>query len=80
MMASLAPDPEPEPEAGGSDALLDMFTTVGIETVDRSLLTNLAGEVDMTDLISELSLVAAALGIVLSEREAAEAEVELLAA
>jgi hypothetical protein len=72
MMASLAPDPEPEssPEAGGTDALLDMFSTVGIEVVDRTLLTDLAGEVEMTDLISELNIVAAALGIVMGEHAA----------
>lgn len=76
MMASLAvvePDP---PAEGGGDALLDMFTTVGVEVVDRSVLTNLAGEVEITDLISELNVVAAALGIVISERTHHEEPVE----
>lgn len=67
MMASLASE-EPEEAAEGAESLLDMFTSVGIEVIDRSTLTNLAGEVDMADLVSELNIVAAALGIVMSER------------
>lgn len=66
MVASLAT--EEAEGGGGAESLLDMFTSVGIEVIDRSMLTNLAGEVDMADLISELNIVAAALGIVMSER------------
>jgi hypothetical protein len=68
-----------EPAAEGADALLDMFTTVGVHVEDRTLLLGLAGEVEIDDLISELSIVAAALGIVQAQREAAE-EPEQLAA
>jgi hypothetical protein len=64
--------PSEEPAAG--DGLLDMFTTVGIHEEDRTMLLNLAGEVDMDDLISELNVVAAALGIVMSSRNAASTE------
>ena len=61
---------EPEPASDGND-LLNMFTEVGIETVDRSVLTSLAGDVDMVDLIAELNVVAAAMGIVRAQHEAA---------
>ena len=56
-----------------------MFTTVGIERVDRTVLVGLAGEVLIEDLISELNLVAAALGVVRAQHEA-RAEDEQLAA
>lgn len=69
-------EPEAEEAASGNDDLMSMFTEVGIETVDLSVLTNLAGEVDMTDLISELHIVAAALGIVRAQQEAASAAFE----
>ena len=62
LMAVPAPD-EPV-EGGGSDALLDMFGAVGIETEDRSALLDLAPPIEMHDLIAELGLVAAAMGIV----------------
>ena len=72
---------EAEPALEGTDALLDMFTTVGVHVEDRTLLLGLAGEVEMDDLISELNIVAAALGIVQAQREAAQeaAEAELAA-
>lgn len=60
-----------EPEAGDNSDLLNMFTEVGIETVDRSVLTDLAGDVDMVDLIAELNVVAAAMGIVRAQHDAA---------
>ena len=69
------------PKKDDSSALLDMFTEVGIETVDRSLLTGLAGEVDMVDLIAELNVVAAAMGIVRAQHDTVVHEdVEQLAA
>jgi hypothetical protein len=74
-----AAEPAEAPAANDSNALLNMFTEVGIETVDRSLLTGLAGEVDMVDLISELHLVAAAMGIVRSQQETAAPEEQLAA-
>ena len=79
-MAALAAVPaEPAAEAG-SDGLLDMFSTVGIATVDRTALLDLAGEVEIDDLVSELSLVAAALGLVKGQHSMVEDEDEALAA
>lgn len=79
-MAALAAVPaEPAGEAG-SDSLLDMFSTVGIATVDRTALLDLAGEVEIDDLISELSLVAAALGLVKGQHAMREDEDEAMAA
>jgi hypothetical protein len=72
-------EPTPEPAPEGTDALLDMFTTVGVHVEDRTVLLGLAGEVEIDDLISELSIVAAALGIVQAQRESA-GEPEQLAA
>ena len=66
-------DAAPEEPAAG-DGLLDMFTTVGIHEEDRTMLLSLAGEVEMDDLISELNIVAAALGIVMSARNTAPTE------
>ena len=63
-----------EPEGADNSDLLNMFTEVGIETVDRSVLTGLAGEVDMVDLIAELNVVAAAMGIVRAQHDAAVQE------
>jgi len=68
-LAAVPADPV-EAEAGGTDALLDMFTAVGIEAVDRTLLVGMAGEVEMGDLVSELNVVAAALGVIRSRNEA----------
>jgi hypothetical protein len=68
-----------EQPADSSDDLLNMFSSVGIHQEDRSVLLNLAGDIDITDLVSELGLVAAALGIVAGQRAFAE-EAEQLAA
>jgi hypothetical protein len=58
-----------------------MIEAVGIHQEDRSLLLGMAGDIDITDLVSELNIVAAALGIVMAERNDASAEdVELPAA
>ena len=78
-LAAVPADPVETDGAGGADSLLDMFTTVGIERVDRTVLVGLAGEVLIEDLISELNLVAAALGVVRAQHEA-RAEDEQLAA
>lgn len=70
-----------EPDADDNSDLLSMFTEVGIETVDRSVLTGLAGDVDMVDLIAELNVVAAAMGIVRAQHDAlAQEPAEQLAA
>jgi hypothetical protein len=58
----LAAEPDAGP-AAGTDALLDMFATTGLEGEDKSALLDLAGEVDLDDIIEELQTVAAALGI-----------------
>jgi hypothetical protein len=70
-MDALAATPEPEGAREGADSLLDMFSAVGIKSEDRTLLLELAGNVEIDDLISELGLVAAALGIVQGQREEA---------
>lgn len=65
-MAALAEASEAAeaPAEGSSDGLLDMFSTVGVHVEDKTMLVGLAGEVDIADLVSELGVVAAALGIV----------------
>lgn len=78
-MAALAAVPEPA-AGGGGDGLLDMFTTVGVHVEDKTMLVGMAGEVDIGDLVSELALVAAALGIVKGHQAAASMEIEELAA
>ncbi|HLB24187.1 MAG TPA: hypothetical protein VJP07_08835 [Dehalococcoidia bacterium] len=78
-LAAVPADPV-KAEADGTDALLDMFTAVGIESVDRTLLVGLAGEVQIEDLISELSLVAAALGLARAQQAERNEEDEQLAA
>lgn len=68
-MAELAATPEPA-AGGGGDGLLDMFSTVGVHVEDKTMLVEMAGEVDIDDLVSELALVAAALGIVKGQQTA----------
>lgn len=57
--------------AGAGDALsgdlLNMFQTTQIETADLSAVLELAGDVDIADLMEELNTLAAALGIARSE-------------
>lgn len=78
-MAALAAAPA-EPAAAGGDGLLDMFSTVGVHVEDKSLLVGMAGEVEMADLVTELALVAAALGVVKGQHAAEADEDEALAA
>ncbi len=83
LTAIPSPDEEGAPPPGDTDVLLTMFTEVGLEVADRSVLLSLAPEVEMDDLVTELSLVAAALGILQGQRQSAEpveAEFESLAA
>lgn len=58
-----APEPAPAPDAGGADALLSVFQTTQAESEDITLLLDLAGDVEIDDLLEELHTVAAALGI-----------------
>ena len=58
--------------------LLNMFQTSNIEAEDLSVILDLAGDVEMDDLLEELHTVALALGCQLEEVSADEAE--LLAA
>ena len=51
-----------DPLAGGADALLNMFQTTQAETEDRSVILELAGEVELGDLLEELQTVALAIG------------------
>ena len=60
-----APEPPPaggDPLTGGPD-LLSMFQTTQIESDDRAALLDLAGEVEIDDLLEELQTVASAMGI-----------------
>ena len=64
-VAEAVPEPAPaggDPLAGGAD-LLSMFQTTQIESDDRTALLDLAGEVEIDDLIEELQTVASAMGI-----------------
>jgi hypothetical protein len=67
--AAVAPEAPADALAGGADALLSAFTTTQIETEDKSVLIDLAGEHDLDDLLEELHTVAAAMGIVLEDDE-----------
>jgi hypothetical protein len=53
----------PAPEAASPDALLSVFQTTQAESEDITLLLDLAGDVEIDDLLEELHTVAAALGI-----------------
>jgi hypothetical protein len=86
--ATAAPDNPPEapppeqaavaaPGANSADALLSVFQTTQAESEDITLLLDLAGEVEIDDLLEELHTVAAALGI---DTSPAAFEDELLAA
>ena len=60
------PEPAPpaaDPLAGGGDALLNMFQTTQIQAEDRSAVLEIAGDVEIDDLVEELHTVAVALGI-----------------
>ena len=50
-------------EAPGSDALLSMFQESKTETDDLGVLVDLAGDVDLDDILEELRTLRAALGI-----------------
>jgi hypothetical protein len=54
--------PSGEPDLGG-DALLNMFQTTSMELEDRSAVLELAGDVELDDLLEELQTVAVALGV-----------------
>jgi hypothetical protein len=58
--ATAAPEGGADPLAGGPD-LLSMFQTTAIEADDKSALLELAGEVELDDLLEDLQTVAAAL-------------------
>ncbi|MEX2225189.1 MAG: hypothetical protein WEB52_01920 [Dehalococcoidia bacterium] len=64
-IAAIEPAPEPapaaDPLAGGPD-LLSMFQTTTIEADDKAALLELAGEVEIDDLLEDLQTVKAALG------------------
>jgi hypothetical protein len=63
-----ATPPAGDAAAGGADALgggdlLSMFQSTQVESDDRAALLELAGEVEIDDLLEDLQTVAAALGI-----------------
>jgi hypothetical protein len=70
--AAGAAAPAADPLAGG-DALLNMFSTSQIETIDNSTLVDMVGDVEIDDLLETLHIVAAAMGIVAAEETYAQA-------
>jgi hypothetical protein len=57
-----APEPAPAADPLGGD-LLSMFSTTSVEADDKAALLELAGEVEMADLLEDMQTVAVALGI-----------------
>jgi hypothetical protein len=55
--------PAAAPEASSTDALLGMFQETKSEVDDLAVLTDLAGETDIDDILEELRTLRAALGI-----------------
>jgi hypothetical protein len=67
--APAAAPPPPAPPAESDNTLLSMFEAAKMETEDLSVLTELAGDVDLSDALEDLYTVAAALGIHLDSAE-----------
>jgi hypothetical protein len=61
--ATAAPVPA-EPAMPSTDSLLSAFQTTEGGEEDRSVLLDLAGEVELADLLEELNTLAAAIGVV----------------
>ena len=64
--AAVAPEAAPAaaaPEPANSDALLSMFKETTSEVDDLAVLTDLAGDTDLDDILEELRTLRAALGI-----------------
>jgi hypothetical protein len=55
--------PAPEPASAG-DALLSVFQSSDSSESDRSVLLDLAGDVELADLLEDLNTLAAAIGVV----------------
>ena len=53
----------PEGDAAPGGDLLNMFQSTSIEETDRSVLLELAGEVDLGDLLEELQTISAAIAV-----------------
>jgi hypothetical protein len=68
------------PEGDNTDALLSMFQSTESTSGDNTLLLELAGDIDLADLLESLHTVAAALGIVNAERAPTPIRAETLAA
>jgi hypothetical protein len=60
-----------EPVADADDALLSMFHATQAESHDREVLLDMAGTVEIADLLDELQTVAAAMHIVIEREDAA---------
>jgi hypothetical protein len=56
-----------EPAADGTDALLSMFATSDTGPDDRALLVEIAGEVEVADLVDQARTLAAALNIAIAQ-------------
>ncbi len=65
QVVEAAVEVEAEETADGDESadLLSMFTETKIETVDRTLLVGMSGDVDIDDVVAELQLIAAALNL-----------------
>ena len=74
--ASVLEEEAPEAAASGAadNVLLSMFQTTEMETEDLSALIELAGDVELADVLEDLQTVAAAMGIVLGTDEEYEEE------
>lgn len=67
-----------EPEGGG-DGLLGMFQESKLEIEDLSIIVDLAGDVEMSDLLEDLHTLAAALGITIGAQQELATELALAA-
>jgi hypothetical protein len=69
----------PAGEPAGADALLQMFQDAKHEEEDRSMFVEMAGDVELADLMEDLQTTAAALGIVIARASAAESAEQVAA-
>jgi len=71
--------PPPAAPAADADALLQVFQDAQHEGEDRSMFLDMAGDVELADLMEELATTAAALGIVVGRAATADAADEMAA-
>jgi hypothetical protein len=66
--ANEADEDEAEAPLDGGDALLSMFGSTQHESDDRAVILEMAGDIELADLMDEVQTVAAALNIATSRR------------